>query len=355
MTLLGEPMRPIIAFAILWLGVGGTASEPEYSSLFHDYVQTASAGTSLIEIESSIGRGDRLTAAQNQDAAQQDLDDDAPDTPRVVRPLIFASAGTDLEVNETAGLDTQNETAHAVASVDDLCNALYTSAQNNDLPVPFFANLIWQESRLRADDVSRKGAQGIAQFMPETAVEKGLANPFDPMQAIPASARFLRELRLQFGNLGFVAAAYNAGAHRVADWLMHRSSLPQETRTYVVRVTGLSVEAWGNMPVDNAALTFVPRLPCRSLPAYASVEQTQFEQAQVEAAKAELQEPEELAAETTATITKQDGHQHSAERSHGHERPEHREARRAAVHDHHPAKREAEHTPHAGHERRRSA
>ncbi len=107
-------------------------------------------------------------------------------------------------------------------SLNDLCNALYTSAQDNDLPVPFFANLIWQESRLRDDAVSRKGALGIAQFMPETAAETGLDNPFDPLQAIPASARFLRELRLEFGNLGFVAAAYNAGAHRVVEWLEHR-------------------------------------------------------------------------------------------------------------------------------------
>jgi len=358
MTLSGEPMRPIIAFAILWFGIGGTASEPEYSALFHDYVQTASAGTSLIEIESSISRGDRLTATQTQDlaeqeSAEQDLLDDSFEMTRVVRPLTFASASAGLDVNEAAGLNTQNENPHTVASVDDLCQALYTSAQNNDLPVPFFANLIWQESRLRADDVSRKGAQGIAQFMPETAVEKGLANPFDPMQAIPASARFLRELRQQFGNLGFVAAAYNAGAHRVADWLMHRSSLPQETRTYVVRVTGLSVEAWRNMPVDNAALTFVPRLPCRSLPAYASVEQTQLEQAQADAAKVEQQEPEDLPADTTGTISEQDDHQRVAEHKHGHDRPQHRESRRAA-HERHPAKREAEHTSRAGHERRRS-
>src|SRR5215831_3096059 len=67
--------------------------------------------------------------------------------------------------------------------------------------------------------------------MPKTAVETGLANPFDPMQAIPASARFLQRLHLQFGNLGFVAAAYNAGAHRVIEWLERRASLPRETRT----------------------------------------------------------------------------------------------------------------------------
>jgi Transglycosylase SLT domain len=363
MTLSGEPMRPIIAFAILCLGIGGSASEPEYSSLIHDYVQTANAGTSLIEIESSIGRGDRLTAAQTQDVAEQvsaeqetarqDLLDDGFDYTRLVRPLIFASARSGSDVNEAAGLDPKNENAHAAASVDDLCQAVYTSAQDNDLPVQFFANLIWQESRLRADDVSRKGAQGIAQFMPETAVEKGLANPFDPMQALPASARFLRELRLQFGNLGFVAAAYNAGPRRVADWLMHRSSLPQETRTYVVRVTGLSVDAWRNMPVDNAALTFAPQLPCRSLPAYADLEESQLEEAQAEAAKVEQQEPEELPADTTATTSEQDDHQRVAEHKHGHDRPEHREVRRA-VHEHHEARREAEHMLHAAHERRRS-
>jgi hypothetical protein len=163
-------------------------------------------------------------------------------------------------------------------SLDNLCNALFSSAQDNDLPVPFFANLLWQESRLRVDDVSKKGAQGIAQFMPKTAVETGLANPFDPMQAIPASARFLQRLRLQFGNLGFVAAAYNAGAHRVIEWLERRASLPRETRDYVVRVTGLSVEAWKTTPVDNSAVTFVPRLPCRTLPAFANVEQEQMQQ-----------------------------------------------------------------------------
>ena len=159
-----------------------------------------------------------------------------------------ADGVADIAADVVESADTSNTDSNdSDLSLDDLCNALYTSAQDNDLPVAFFANLIWQESRLRDDAVSRKGALGIAQFMPETAAETGLDNPFDPLQAIPASARFLRELRQQFGNLGFVAAAYNAGAHRVVEWLKHRGSLPRETRGYVARVTGLSVEpgaAW---------------------------------------------------------------------------------------------------------------
>ncbi len=165
-----------------------------------------------------------------------------------------------------------------VESLDDLCNTLFDSAQHNDLPVPFFANLIWQESRLRHDAVSPVGAQGIAQFMPRVAAEVGLANPFDPRQALPASARLLRELRERFRNLGFVAAAYNAGAHRVAEWLLHGGKLPRETQTYVVRITGRSVEDWRKSPVDGSTLRFARPLPCRELPAFASIEQAQAEQ-----------------------------------------------------------------------------
>lgn len=240
-------------------------------------------------------------------------------------------------------METDSATTRpAEVSLDDLCNALFTSAQDNDLPIPFFANLIWQESGLHDDVISSKGAMGIAQFMPEVAVEKGLADPFDPLQAIPASARLLRELRLQFGNLGFVAAAYNAGPRRVAEWLENRGRLPRETRNYVVRVTGLSVDAWRTIPVNNDALTFVRPLPCRNLPAFANVEQEQLEQAQLQQAKleqAKLDEPATKDAPTTGDAPK-----HAAEHKTGHWREPH-EARRA-THDRHTIKREAAHEKH---------
>ena len=109
--------------------------------------------------------------------------------------------------------------------------------------------MIWQESRFQPGVVgprTRSGerAQGIAQFMPRTAAERGLLDPFDPVQALPKSAEFLRELADQFGNLGLAAAAYNAGPQRVRDWLSGARTLPAETRNYVLAITGLSADEW---------------------------------------------------------------------------------------------------------------
>jgi Transglycosylase SLT domain len=160
-------------------------------------------------------------------------------------------------------------------SIETLCTALLASAQRNDLPVTFFANLIWQESGFQRDAVSSAGALGIAQFMPEVAREVGLGNPLDPHEALPASAKLLRTLRDQFGNLGFAAAAYNAGPHRVSDWLEHGRTLPLETQNYVTRVTGRSIETWRKSPLDDSQVTFVRPLPCRTLPAFAELEQAQ--------------------------------------------------------------------------------
>ena len=130
-----------------------------------------------------------------------------------------------------------------------ICPMIEEAAQDNGLPVEFFARLIWQESRFKPDEIgpmTRSGqrAQGIAQFMPGTAVEQGLYEPFNPIEALPKSGQFLAELRGEFGNLGLAAAAYNAGPQRVRDFLGGVRSLPAETRHYVRAVTGRSVEDW---------------------------------------------------------------------------------------------------------------
>jgi hypothetical protein len=141
--------------------------------------------------------------------------------------------------------ETKSNAAKSAAHIESLCSAIEREAFAQDLPLQFFARLIWQESRLDPLARSRVGAQGIAQFMPGTARWRGLGNPFEPYAALHESARWLRELLDQFGNLGLAAAAYNAGPRRIQDWLEHGGNLPGETRAYVKTITGRSADEWG--------------------------------------------------------------------------------------------------------------
>jgi Transglycosylase SLT domain/SPOR domain len=151
-----------------------------------------------------------------------------------------------------------------------MCLMIESAAKANDLPLEFFARVIWQESRFQSNAIgpmTRRGerAQGIAQFMPGTASERRLLDPFDPVQALPKSAEFLAELREQFGNLGLAAAAYNAGPRRVQEWLAGTGAMPQETRNYVVAITGNTVEAWAAAGKNGKMPDSAPSTSCRDL------------------------------------------------------------------------------------------
>ncbi len=142
-----------------------------------------------------------------------------------------------------------------------LCGIVETAARQEGLPVNFFTRLIWRESAFHSGAVSPAGARGVAQFMPDSSSERGLADPFDPAAAIPASAKLLAELAKRFGNLGLAAAAYNAGPNALADWLAGKGVLPLETQDYVLAITGHAVEEWrGPNPPAPAAPD--PDEPC---------------------------------------------------------------------------------------------
>lgn len=127
---------------------------------------------------------------------------------------------------------------------EDVCRIIAREARRRVLPPEFLARLIWRESLFDPNAVSPKGAQGIAQFMPGTARQRGLADPFLPHEALQASAFLLADLRRRFGNLGLAAAAYNAGPNAVAKWQAGSSGLPIETQDYVMFVTGRAVDDW---------------------------------------------------------------------------------------------------------------
>ena len=136
--------------------------------------------------------------------------------------------------------------------VSHMCRQLKEQADKWNIPPAYFAKLIWKESWFDSNAISPKGAEGIAQFMPGTARRRGLEDPFDPDSAIAASAKYLSELRDEFGNLGLAAAAYNAGENRVYRWRAGRSGLPRETQDYVYSITGYKAREWKREALSEA-------------------------------------------------------------------------------------------------------
>ena len=100
--------------------------------------------------------------------------------------------------------------------------------------------------------------------MPGTAQWRGLADTYDPFQALRESAKWLGELRKQFGNLGLASAAYNAGPGRIQRWLAGHTSLPLETRHYVRIVTGHSAEEWSQHDVIEGSRP-LQVIPCNAI------------------------------------------------------------------------------------------
>jgi len=96
--------------------------------------------------------------------------------------------------------------------------------------------VITVESNYNPRAVSKKGAAGLMQLMPETARRYNVADVFDPAQNIRAGAQYLADLMKMFGNnVRLALAAYNAGEGAVVKYGMQVPPYP-ETVAYVPKV-----------------------------------------------------------------------------------------------------------------------
>ena len=109
------------------------------------------------------------------------------------------------------------------------------AAERYGVPERLVSAVIRVESAFNPSAVSRKGARGLMQLMPDTASQLGVRNTFDPQQNIDGGVRYLRGLIERFpNNLPLALAAYNAGERAVVAY----QGIPPyaETRDYVTRV-----------------------------------------------------------------------------------------------------------------------
>jgi soluble lytic murein transglycosylase-like protein len=116
--------------------------------------------------------------------------------------------------------------------------AIEQAAAKHNVDANLVRSVIKVESNFNPNAVSRKGAMGLMQLMPQTARQLQVRNPFDPEQNVDAGVRHLKQLMENYnGDVKLTLAAYNAGAGAV-----NRSAgIPHyaETRNYVRRITDL--------------------------------------------------------------------------------------------------------------------
>lgn len=116
--------------------------------------------------------------------------------------------------------------------------AIDQAAARHNVDPSLVRAVIKVESNFNPNAVSRKGAMGLMQLMPQTARQLNVSNPFDPEQNVDAGVRHLKKLMESYGgDLKLSLAAYNAGAGAVA----RSAGVPRfaETRNYVKRITQL--------------------------------------------------------------------------------------------------------------------
>lgn len=112
-------------------------------------------------------------------------------------------------------------------------------AREHSLDQALLQAMIAAESGFDPHAVSRKGAVGLMQLMPETARRYGVRNLYDPAENIRGGAKYLRDLMRKFNNdLSLTLAAYNAGEDAI---IQYGNRIPpyRETLLYVPRVLTL--------------------------------------------------------------------------------------------------------------------
>lgn len=146
---------------------------------------------------------------------------------------------TNVPTNDTfTKVDLGSLRLRARLPMRELEGTIAHHSRQQQLDPALISAIIKAESDFDPDAVSRAGAIGLMQLMPQTAVRLDVRDPFNPEENIAGGARYLRYLLDRFhGNLPLALAAYNAGATRVEQY----KTLPpiHETRHYVKKVLRL--------------------------------------------------------------------------------------------------------------------
>ena len=147
----------------------------------------------------------------------------------------FTNAPTSSIYKFSIYLKEKPKVIQRYASSEKYDDLISDASERYGVSFPLLKAIIKAESDFDPHAVSKKGATGLMQIMPENFKPLGIRDPFDPWQNINAGARYFKQMYDRFkGKLALSLAAYNAGPTAVD----HYKTIPpyEETEEYVRRV-----------------------------------------------------------------------------------------------------------------------
>ncbi|MCS7315419.1 MAG: lytic transglycosylase domain-containing protein [Bryobacterales bacterium] len=206
------------ALALLWL----LAHDPYQQARAAMEAAAARQRQAIEAMQEALAR--QRASVQAQAAGWQGAQDGFFVTPWL-QPLVEPASGA------------AQESPCEPVSEEELGALVNEVAQREGLTPDLLRAVIEKESSRLPCAVSPKGAQGLMQLMPATALELGVRDPFDPAENVSAGARLLRRLLARYGgDLALALGAYNAGPA----WIDAFGTLPpfRETWDYVSAILG---------------------------------------------------------------------------------------------------------------------
>lgn len=178
----------------------------------------------------------------------------SPEAQKLVREL----GGTPM-----LGEDVLRDTPISGGEENPFSDIMDAAAQQYGLDPRLLESLARAESGFNPRAVSPKGAKGLFQFMPETAQQYGITDPFDPYQSTYGGASYIHDLMEEFGSPELAIAAYNAGPENVRKY----QGIPPfpETQEHVRKVMagagGVPSPSGNQIPGATATASGMPLSP----------------------------------------------------------------------------------------------
>jgi len=191
-------------------------ASPPGSSLMEGFGQMASRGMAPPQALSTIER----TASK-----------------KGLSPPLSPEDGPGIENNPgTVNVGKPETPVSETSSMDGI---IASAAKTYGVDADLIRRVIQAESSFNPDAVSPVGARGLMQLMPETAKELGVNDAFDPKENIMGGTRYLRQLLDRYDqDIPLALAAYNWGMGNVD---AQKRPMPEETRNYIAKITGISL------------------------------------------------------------------------------------------------------------------